>query len=98
MALGSVWEIDAASGTVGDAQQSAVVPAPSPQVECGTRSPITGPLLGGTGGVPTRLGVAMCAGCGLVGPWSAAGGDGYHGSGFRVRCWSAAGPARHSSG
>ena len=62
IALGSVCEIDAVSGTVGDAQQSAVVPAPSPQGEFDTRHPVTGPLLGGAGGVPTRLGVAACAG------------------------------------
>jgi hypothetical protein len=62
IALGSVSGIDSASGTVDDAQQSAAFLAPGPQVEFDTRHPVPGPLLRGRGGVPTRLGVAACAG------------------------------------
>src|SRR5215510_1388043 len=60
--LGSVCGSDAANETVGDAQQSAVFPAPSPQGKFDTRHPVPGPLLGGEGGVPRRPGGAACAG------------------------------------
>ena len=61
IASGSVSRIGSASGTVGDAPQSAAFPAPGPQGEFDPRPPGTGPLLRGTGGVPTRLGVGACA-------------------------------------
>src|SRR4029453_6164413 len=71
--------------------------APVPPVGFGTRHRVTGPLLGGAGAIPKRLGVAACAAYGPFSLSSAAGGDLYHGSGFRSRCWSEAEPACHSS-
>ena len=60
--------IGSASGTVGDAQQSAAVLALDPQAGFAPRSRVTGPLLRGTGEVPTRRGVAACAVSGPCGP------------------------------
>ena len=59
--LESVSGSGSASETVGDAQHSAVFLAPAPLVEFDTRHRVPGPLLGGAGGVPKRLGVVACA-------------------------------------
>ena len=59
--LEAVEGIGSASGTVGDAQQSAAFLASDPHVGFDTRHRVTGPLLGDAGGVPMRLGVAACA-------------------------------------
>jgi hypothetical protein len=60
--LGSVSGSGAACGNADDAQHSAAFLEPGPQVGFDTPHRVTGLLLGDAGGVPTRLGVAACAG------------------------------------
>ena len=97
IALGFVSGSGSACGNAGDAQQSAAFPVPSPQRGFDARHPALGPLSIAGVRVPKRLGVAASAAFGPSGPWSAGGGDPYHGSDFRVRCWSAGDLACHNS-
>ena len=98
IALGFVEETGSASGTAGDAPQSAAAPVPSPRLGCDVRHAINQPLSGGGARVPRRLGVAASVTFDPAGRWSATGGDASRESGFPARCWFEVTPAPPSSG